>query len=413
MRYHSPSRGFKTKDWRALWRSNIENFDKLKEKSTSNSAFVAIDAEGWHVDKDRLDVSEIGIAVLPPLVSEDAKGPDTDFELDSLFSRHSIQGYSFRIRERERRERDRESFRFGDVQHVEPEEMETRLVGTLESISRQFGNLILVGFDLSFEFGLIASKLTQITPFFSSWIDLQEITTEVSGTQSPSMTDTLLALGLPLDGVSVRRKSSQHSAGNDAVRELAVLLKLLTLPGGNTSLQIHQEPSKSRRHGNAKNPGLHMYWNDRRPRPKELYPFVATIRIEGASVARKFQNLTHLRRIFKSYEPTAVGTSKNSGYGWICLASAEVLARFVMDVQGQELGGVVWNVTTDYDPEQSPSVAMTPYQLREARRAEQHAQKENKRLQRRSKGRQWDEDDEDSLGLDLDLEGIASETAPI
>ena len=102
-------------------------------------------------------------------------------------------------------------------------------------------------------------------------------------------------------------------------------------------------------------------------------------------MASIIKNLEWLKKMFAEYEPTAVGMLRKGNYGWVCLPSADRLARFIKEVDGQKVGGVVWKVTTDYDPERSLVVALTPAQLREAKRAEQEAQIDGKRLQRRLK----------------------------
>lgn len=73
--------------------------------------------------------------------------------------------------------------------------------------------------------------LSQVTRYFTSYVDLQEIVTEASSTNTPGMKDTLLALGFFRDDLDVRGMC-EHSARNDAVRELAILVGLLYLSKG-------------------------------------------------------------------------------------------------------------------------------------------------------------------------------------
>ncbi|KAK0702729.1 hypothetical protein B0H67DRAFT_675898 [Lasiosphaeris hirsuta] len=367
---------FRTKQWQSLWESNVSNLAALKDVfQSSASTFVAIDTEGYH-SKGDIGVTEIGIAVLPH--RDQVPAGNATKNLETFFDKSSIQSHSFRIQGRERREKGRDAYQFGESRHIEPREIEPVLVSLFASLKDQFQHLVLVGFDLSSEFMFLASDLHTITPFVSSWVDLQELVADISGskTSKPSMRYPLLALGFPSGGLSVPNKS-QHSAGNDAVRELAILVKLLGLPESSIPPQIHKTSSQA-----SRSRPLRMFWDSCRPRPKELYPFIATVHLTGGKLTCIIKNLEGLQRIFAKYEPTAVGMVKNGNYGWVCLPSADRLAQFFEEIESLEVEGMAWNVTTDYDHdaglEGSPVGAMTLAQLRAAKAAEQKAEMDNK-----------------------------------
>ncbi|KAH8895518.1 hypothetical protein GQ53DRAFT_53004 [Thozetella sp. PMI_491] len=184
---------------------------------------------------------------------------------------------------------------------------EATLVNLLETVQRRFSNrLVLVGFDLDLELTIIASHLSQIIKYFSSWVDLQEIASAVSKTKRPGLRDTLLALGFTSARSSIPGRNQQHSAGNDAVRQLAVLAGLLQFQlGKDAMLQLEQKQT---------GPKMRRFYHHR-PRPKELYPFIARIRIEGKDLISVFPHLPRLMALFSTYQPTAIGISSAGNYG--------------------------------------------------------------------------------------------------
>jgi hypothetical protein len=392
---------FRTKHWESLWRSNIDGLVGLKKASQSGTAFVAIDMEGYHKKGEPVSATEIGIAVSWP--HEQTRDSSLIPTLLGFFSQHRghMESYSFRIEGRERRERDREKYHFGQAQVITPDDLDSVIATFLKSLKDRFQSLTLVGFDLSLEFSMMASKLQpNWLSNFSSWVDLQEVVADLSGTnlKQPGMTDTLLALGFTQDGHSVRSHSGLHNPGNDSVRMLAILDRLLGLDEDAT-LQIHQAIRRSSQEEASAPKPSRKYWR-RRP-PREIYPFTARIRIPGANITSIIKNIDWLERIFAAFAPVAVGIVNGGQYGWICLSSAEGLAQFIEDVNGQEVGGIMWSATTDFDAtEGAKVVALTPVQLREVRRAEQVGQRENKRMQRRCKQIESEADIAD-LGLGM------------
>ncbi|KAI0164320.1 hypothetical protein GGR52DRAFT_559254 [Hypoxylon sp. FL1284] len=380
MRYHHGCRLFKTKHWGALWQSNVPDLDTLKERQCT---FVAIDFEGRASKDGPLDITEIGLAVLYPPVASKSPSPDglrhQGQSLENFSEQNAIESHWIRVRGRERDARYcKDRYRVGAAQEIDAEGAEEALVSLLQSIKNRSGNspLVLVGFDLVFEFIVIASHLSQITKYFASWVDLQDIAAEVSGDPKAghlSMKTTLLAFGFFARDLAGRGKGG-HNAGNDAVRILAVLVNLLRMEKGRT-IGIDTGLPKEE---NA----LRRIWTRDRPSPRELYPFTARIRIEGKDLKYLARDCQQLFYYFSDYQPTAVGMTRAGNYGWVCLPTKEELHRFVHDLHGHEFEDETWIVVADYDP-QTPH--LTPEQYREAKRAEQEAQRKKKQLERRMK----------------------------
>jgi len=124
----------------------------------------------------------------------------------------------------------REPFVFGQrILFVEVECVEDTLLGILESFKRQTkSDLVLIGFDLTRELRAIANDYPLLPPHFASWVDLQDLVYHSTDVKMASMCDSLTALKVH-DGVKARYYES-HSAGNDAVRNLALLVGLMSLP---------------------------------------------------------------------------------------------------------------------------------------------------------------------------------------
>ena len=209
MRYQAYP-GFKTKHWRSLWEANIPDLDSLKHLADT-SAFVAIDAEPWGRGGPKSsDVAEVGLALIPPFTTSPTifKKSEGSPTLASLTDQYHIHRHCIRVAARERRETKREEYSFGQVQFVSAEEVEETLSVAIASFKAQSNaNLVLVGFGMGLELKAISTTYTQLTGHFSSWVDLQELVSEVSGTQSPGMRDTLVALGFDTDPLAVRSAS--------------------------------------------------------------------------------------------------------------------------------------------------------------------------------------------------------------
>ncbi|KAI1124982.1 hypothetical protein F5Y10DRAFT_248043 [Nemania abortiva] len=382
MRYHEACRHFKTKHWQTLWRSNIASLDALKEIVKSSCTFVAIDFEGLSTkENEPLSITDIGIAVLsfPLAITAPTPTPDDSFSqnqrLRSFFEQNAIDCYWLRLKGKRQISRPKDTCHFGELQEIEPAQTEAALVAILNSIQqRSTSPLVLAGFDLVFEFTTIASHLSQIFQFFSSWVDLQDVVMDASKTKTTyGLRDTLRAFGFAPRDLAAYGSKSGHNPADDTILELAVLVNLLRLQE-NTTLQVETK-QKDR---NA----LRKYWHGHAPSPKELYPFTTRVYIQGKPLSSILPHWDHLFDIFSPYSPIAVGITTTGNYGWVSFSSLDEHDYFIKEVHGNMLKGEIWKVVSKYDPLVTP---MTSIQLRKARRAVQEAEREKKQLERRMK----------------------------
>ena len=402
MRYQAYP-GFKTKHWRSLWEANIPDLDSLKHLADT-SAFVAIDAEPWGRGGPKSsDVAEVGLALIPPFTTSPTifKKSEGSPTLASLTDQYHIHRHCIRVAARERRETKREEYSFGQVQFVSAEEVEETLSVAIASFKAQSNaNLVLVGFGMGLELKAISTTYTQLTGHFSSWVDLQELVSEVSGTQSPGMRDTLVALGFDTDPLAVRSASCFHNAGNDAVRMAAILLSLIALPSS-TRIEITRAPHRKFRTRVAnRNIQEKKLWYQTKPKPRELYPFMA--RVTTTTRGLSMFTVPELFDTFSQYSPTAVGINSGRKYGWVCLPKLQSLICFVQQINGKQAAdGYTWSAVMDYDP--SVSVAQTAAEFKENRRLEQESQSECKKLERRRRREVEDSEDIEDLTANLGI----------
>lgn len=386
MRYHEGCRYLRTKNWQALFQSNITTLDALKSSAKSSCAFVAIDFEGVSTKRgEPLGLTDIGIAVLSfprPIPTQPTPTPTSDAssfqsqKLQTFFEQNAIECHWLRLKGRRPISGPKETCHFGQLQEIEPAQTEAALTTLLQSIQqRHNGPMVLAGFDLVFELKMIESHLSQVLRFFSSWVDLQDIIMEVS---EPKITcglrDTLRAVGFTSDSIATAGRRTSHNPADDTVRELAVLVKLLELQEGIT-LQVEIRRRREQHE-------LRRYWYGHAPGPKELYLFITRVYIQGKPLFSVLLYFRQLGEMFEIYDPTAVGITTDGKYGWVSLSSLEGLTRFIQDVHGKELRGETWIVVSKYDPSVIP---ITKIQLSNAKQAAQEAERERKQLERRLK----------------------------
>lgn len=385
MRYFDGCPFLKVSRWHNLWRSNIPNLCSLKQQA-GVSGFVAIDAEPW--GNSLTDIVEIGIAFIPPVDIEalQARGPPSS--LDSLQTRYPIQVTKIRVASREQgRRRKRESFIFGPTHVVEPDAVHETLQRLFQSFRDALGpqaSLTLIGFDLAFEFRLMSSSYLGITEHVSSWVDLQEITKDISSCtdRSPSMRESLIAFGFEGDNQAIPPSHMAHSAGTDALRIIALLVNLLAL-SPDATLEIDRRPVRKYVGTNREARRLRKAKNQfkGRPRPTESYPFRARVRLNGGSGL----TLRQLADSFSRYGPSAIGIhggDKEEGY--ICLPSLDELDQFIEQTNGSSAGdGQFWDAVSEFDPQLTAS--RTASELLESLEAASAAAIEQKKVLREQK----------------------------
>lgn len=381
MRYQEGCRYLRTKNWQALYQSNIATLDALKSSAKSSCTFVAIDFEGVSTGRgEPLGLTDIGIAVLPfprPISTQPTLTltltPTSDAssfqgqKLQTFFEQNDIECHWLRLKGRRPISGPKETCHFGQFQEIEPAQTEAALVALLQSIQqRHNAPMVLAGFGLVFELKTIDSHLSQVIRFFSSWVDLQDIFMEVSEPKTNyGLRDTLRAVGFASDDIATAGRRTSHNPADDTVRELAVLVKLLELQEG-IKLQV-EIPKRRKQHE------LRRYWYGHAPRPKELYPFTARVYIQGKPLPSVIPDFEQLAGMFEMYDPTAVGINTDGKYGWVSLSSLEGLTRSIQDVCGKELREETWIVVSKYDPSVIP---MTRIQLSNAEQAAQEAERD-------------------------------------
>ncbi|KAK5661243.1 hypothetical protein OQA88_11137 [Cercophora sp. LCS_1] len=315
----------------------------------------------------------------------------------------------------------REPFWYGpEVEVLEAGQVEDALVQLLESFKERTNkNLVLTGFSMTHELRAIANDYTRLAELFSSWVDVQELMPVVPGpgsrTHQPSLRTCLELFGFSPDPEAVNSFNG-HNAGNDTVRASAVLLRLLTHPQG-YQLQIpapnpgnrERKPKPYCKGSGAK---FKRFWYDRKPKPREVFPFIARVKILGPVGSGRSPKT--LFTLFSGYHPTATGTNGQRGkrYGYVCLPDLDTLDRFVKEVHGSQVSGSgVWDVVKDYDPSVRPCTAE---EFSEWQKKDQLSRLENKREERRAwraeQALREEEDDSDELaglitGLGFEGEG--------
>ncbi|KPM46011.1 hypothetical protein AK830_g532 [Neonectria ditissima] len=441
MRYQNEeNQNYKWRHLGHLLQRNIPNLETL-QKVASHTAFVAIDAEPWGYDGK--DAAEIAISVIQ--LADINQHGDPPTTLTSLRERFSVQTHTLKVCGREQGKCQREPT-MGKIELVQPDEVESALVNILESVqpidvtvsasskaleSFELPTFTLVGFDLQFEIRVLSTQYPGLLPYFSSWIDLQEVVKDVRTNLwncAPSMRDTLIAFGFGDDFLAVTSKTTPHSAGTDTVRMVGLLVKLLSFPLGK-GVQIERTGTRSwsgRKAAGRYKKNARLFSRSR-PSPRELYPFTARIRRRGGTATK--MTAKSILDIFSEFNPTAVGGSvvrdkplrekvkRSRGRdkqfrekdkqlrGWICLPSLDELETFLKQVNGRRTkDGGVWEAVSCYDPATSVQTAAELSEFREAELAAGFDQKMDLGMQKK-------EDTEmelDALPDDFNEDGQAS-----
>ncbi|KAM3449129.1 hypothetical protein MY3296_007167 [Beauveria thailandica] len=382
MRYRNAPQGFKISHWRHLYDACICSIDQVNRIS-GNAVFVVFDAEPWAGDNAK--AAEIGISMLKvPDCRNVTILPTTlaEFALDYGIETHRIQ-----IIEMER-DKKLEAHRFGQEHRVSCVDVEQHVMGLVNSYREKMASaseqIVLVGFDLQFEFKLISTIYTRLTNYFTSWLDVQELSRRASRVEKPGLSETLKACGFGLDSKDLHSLNGRHNAATDTVRAAAVLC-FLSARDDHQQLQIATSDrnasilSRKRRAQPSNNPEDRKLWSGARPNPKELYPYTARVKSSTGDILAP----QSLLETFAEYNPVAVGTAKQSRnrYGWVCLPSLGVLEEFLQRVNGVEHPqGGKWMAVSAYDPDIIPANNMR--ELKERLHAKADEKREQRRLKR-------------------------------
>lgn len=209
---------------------------------------------------------------------------------------------------------DFEPLRFGSEETLEVQEIEKSLVKMLEQAKREantLGNeLVLVLFSAGGDLKAITRLFPKIIEQFAWWTDIQAIARKMIRNVhedtpkrvSPSLGETLAALGykaLCYGGTSQRLP--KHKSSHDAARTLVVVIGIARKLRADEKLIIQErikpEQSYTRKIQTS------------RPRPPELFPFIANIKMEKGicPTPREYRRCRNLWDIFAAYKPNAVG----------------------------------------------------------------------------------------------------------
>ncbi|KAG6360846.1 hypothetical protein INS49_011913 [Diaporthe citri] len=331
----------------------------------SSCGIVVVDAEPWNM-RGPTECREFGIAYIPPIQSfhgDDICLPQT---LVSYQQHYGFQSRCCHIWGRER-EKSGQAFAFGEVDVVDAELVEERLLRVMKSFNNTSSKPVLVGFDLSFELQVIAAHYPRLTGLFLSWVDVQELAAGASGrhpTKMPSLRDTLIALGFGDDPRAVcAHRNWRHCAGNNVVRLAAGLIELLRRPESCPPPEIGQSQKKSSKQKRHDTPSLTQKQWRARPRPYDFYPFVARIYETSEHQALRRFSLYRFFDYFSGYSPTAAGINPSKKYGWVCLPTHEELMTFVRHFDGTQESeeGYIWKAVADpTDSTTSAATSTTP-----------------------------------------------------
>ncbi|OAR00811.1 hypothetical protein LLEC1_04204 [Akanthomyces lecanii] len=359
-----------------------------------------MDAEPW--GHEGVDVAELGLSLIRPFdMSKIEQPPTTIQELQSCLS---ISTYSIKIRGREQGKRER--FPAENSKLVKAEDLEKALMEILVSFQGVLGTpgngkrpptdatptppLILVGFDLAFELRSLAKSFSKIAECFASWVDLQELVKDAAqlGSTSPSLRDSLTALGfgsIRTDTGSIWKK---HSAAKDTLRIAAVLLglSLRDADQGVLPLTFTWRRKWSTAKARQQYRGTGKLFKGL-PKPREQFPFTARVDLLDDNDGAPHRKVTakDLMEIFAAHAPAAAGSLKRGVSGFISLSSFDSLNEFVAAVNGmtcEEYGGS-WAAVSFFDPALTP--ARTADELEEFNKARQQATILEKRKLRKQK----------------------------
>lgn len=421
MRYDKSKQRFGSKRCPAFWKNNIQSLTALCQQATSQSVFIAIDFEGFLDCENNAyqGITDVGLAVVCPKAMRQRKPQPGSLSppgltLETIIEQNDISSYSFLIKGRHQTARSikrREPLYFDKAQWAEEAEIEATLATLLASVRDEFSGIqgrqptmVLVGYSMDAEFAVLNTMFPQIISggFFSAWIDLQEIANDMCDRgYKIGLQDALLSLGFSRGTLSRFSKHLQHSAGNDVIRELAILVHLLhyahlnSTSASTPTLKFwpckYLFPRTVRQKGRGQS----------RPRPFDQYPFTASVSLETGRPMLNIARDEHaLYDMFSEYQPTATAMRPGGLYGWVCLPTEEIRAKFVADVDGKPHRDQVWRARA-LSTLELPTCS-DRRKMQDARNHENGRVQENKQQERRA-WRETVEAESESLSLDMAL----------
>jgi hypothetical protein len=299
-----------------FWKSRRFDLGHLRNNAHQSTTLVAID-----VGTDRQGIRDIGIA-----------------RSLRLFRKHRILGLD-RI----------ERLHWGQQETVDEDCIEERVINLLRDLGKESRKeLGLVLFSGSSELWGLAHFFPTASPLLSWWVDLHDVIADVerpSVSERPSLRDTMRALGLnEKHGISIHK--SHQKSGNEALRNLAVLVSILHICKTGGSLHIDRPWMETRPPLNRKR------YSKKLPRPHEQYPHVVKISMEErVCLSRELGSPNNFWDIFELYEPTAIGFKRmhrgvirrSTVCGachsciYVCLPTRDMLDKLMAEYAGKKL----------------------------------------------------------------------------
>lgn len=239
MRYQINPSAFKVAHWQKLYKSCIADATAASQLVHSGKAiFVLIDAEPW--GEDNAKPVEIGIPLMAAsILHETWSHTPTPSTLDEVMQRYKLDTHYLSLSGWKRLSKSIERHRFGSERSVSDDEVEGYIVDLVRLFHERYyaGQsdipVILVGFDLVFEFRLLSTLYVQLTTRFHSWLDLQEMAAALSDIKRPGLSDTLKACGFGDKNMKyLHSRQGQHNAATDTVRTAAVMAHFDASPPG-------------------------------------------------------------------------------------------------------------------------------------------------------------------------------------
>lgn len=362
-----------------------------------------MDAEPW--GPKSVDVAEVGLSLICPFDLHDVDQPPKTIE--ELRGHLDIETYAIKICDREQGKRER--FLKQNSKMVQPKDLENTLVEVLVSFREKLATmakakgslaappLVLVGFDLAFELRSLSTSYPKIADCFTSWVDLQELVKEAAQLdKSPSLRDSLTALGFGTASTDVGSLWKKHSAGKDTVRIAAVLASLSLRGAEQEVLPItftwRRKWSPTKQHMQYRRTG--KLFKNGPPKPAELFPFTAKLSFCGGPPPSERVEASDIMKLFAQHNPTAVGSCWRDGSltAFVSMPSFDALEQFVANMDGAlcEAYGGTWKVMSIFDPTVTP--ARTAEELKELNKEKLQAtivaKKEQRQQKRMEQGRE-------------------------
>lgn len=167
MKYSLDPKGFKVRHWRHLYDACISSLETLA--TLNDATFVVFDAEPWGSDNNL--PAELGISILMHPTGEPLeRKTDTLMTLHDFVEAYAVETHQIQIAGIERPRRC-ESNRFGTEHIVARHDVQQHVMSLVDShrSRREVGpDIILVAFDIHYEFRLLSTIFDRLTHYFNS-----------------------------------------------------------------------------------------------------------------------------------------------------------------------------------------------------------------------------------------------------